>query len=156
MTRQSVSEEIRTMAEEIFDVWTLGWVNTAGEGDEENEYDLNESQILTLHLLTKADSLSVGELQQAIRVSPTKMSRIIRGLEREATPALVKRTFNPHDRRKVDISITAAGREAHRAHRTAKLSNLILVLGEMLESDRAEFIRIIRIVRGMLTRAGQA
>ena len=155
MAKRPDPNEIQDMAEEIFDVWTLGWVNAAGEGGEENGHDLNELELLTLHLLTKAESLSVGELQQVIRVSPTKMSRIIRGLEREGAPALVKRRFNPHDRRKVDISITPEGREAHRVHRAAKLSTLILVLEEMLESDRADFIRLIRIVRGMLGHPGR-
>jgi DNA-binding MarR family transcriptional regulator len=140
------------MAEEIFDVWTLSWIGTLDDS-EKNRYDLNESEILTLHLLTKCDSLSVGELQQSIGVSPTKMSRVLRSLQREGVKPLIQRQFNPEDRRKVDVSITHVGRKAHETYRSAKLANLIRVLAEMQEPDREDFVRLVQIIREKLTRA---
>ncbi len=146
MTLQPDADQIQQMAEEIFEVWTLSWIGT----ENADKYDLSESEILTLDLLTKNPSLNVGELQRGIGVSPTKMSRLIRKLERDADPPLVHRGFNAEDRRKIDVSITKAGREAHRAFRSSKLSRTIEVLAEMNGEDRAEFLRLVRILRQKL------
>ena len=146
MTLRPDADQIQQMAEEIFEVWTLSWVGT----ENADKYDLSESEILTLDLLTKNASLNVGELQRGIGVSPTKMSRVIRKLERDTDPPLVQRRFNPDDRRKIDVSITPAGKRAHHTFRSSKLSRTIEVLGEMCEEDRAQFLRLIRILRRKL------
>ena len=152
MTRRPESEQIQQAAEEVFEVWTLTWIGP----ENEDKYDLNEVQALTLDLLTKNESINVGELQRRIGVSPTKMSRVVRGLEREAAPPLVECRFNADDRRKIDVSITKAGRTAHDAYRSSRVARIINVLGEMLESDRAEFVRLIRILREKLTQQADA
>ena len=78
------------------------------------------------------------------------MSRILRRLEREAADALVQCALNAEDRRKYDVSITDAGREAHREYRTTKLAGIIRVLAEMPEADRSEFMRLLTSIRERL------
>ena len=134
------------MAEEIFEVWTLSSIGTH-EHAEKDEYDLSDSEMLTLHILTKKPSLNVGELQRFLGVSPTKMSRIVRRLERQTSQPLVKCEFNPDDRRKVDVSITETGRQAYQAYRSLRVARTLAVLTEMNEAGRADFVRVIRMLR---------
>jgi len=145
----SPPNHIQKMAEEIYEVWTLSAIGTHEHG-EKDEFDLSDSEMLTLHILTKKPSLNVGELQRFLGVSPTKMSRIVRRLERQTSRPLVKCEFNPDDRRKVDVSITETGKQAYQAYRSLRVARTLAVLTEMDEAGRADFVRVIRMLRRQL------
>jgi DNA-binding MarR family transcriptional regulator len=152
MADQARSRQIQQMAEEVFDLMTLSWI-APDTHPEKDEWDLSEPEILTLEILTKCESMSVGDLQRRIGVAPSKMSRIIGRLEREAAQPLIQCKLNPDDRRKIDVSITDIGRRAHRDYRSAKLAGIIGVLAEMSDADRTEFMRLLGSIRQMLSRA---
>ncbi|MBN1347662.1 MAG: MarR family transcriptional regulator [Phycisphaerae bacterium] len=149
MSDQPNPDQIQQMAEQIFELIVLSYIPPASAAGAD-KWELSEQEVLVLELLTKSPSMSVGDLQRAIGVSTTKMSRILRRLEREAAEALVQCALNADDRRKYDVSITEAGREAHRAYRTTKLSSIIRVLAEMPEVDRSEFVRLLNSIRERL------
>ena len=150
--QQPGQQQIQQMAEEIFDLMTLSWIAQDALADKD-QWDLSEPEILTLEILTKCESMSVGDLQRKLGVPPSKMSRIIGGLEREAAQPLIKCTLNPADRRRIDVSITEVGREAHRSYRSIKLAGITGVLAEMPEADRAEFVRLLGSIRQRLLQA---
>ncbi len=87
--------------------------------------------------------MSVGQLQEMIQVSPTKMSRVIRRLEREVDEPLIECSLNPKDRRKYDVSITKTGKKVFNEFRMAKLAGIMGVLEDMPESDRNDFMRLL-------------
>ncbi len=152
LTDSSDSEQIQQMAEQVFELMVLSWISPE-TGNEEAKWDLSEPEILTLELLTKCERMSVGDIQRAIGVATTKMSRIIRRLERETDEPLVECKLNPEERRKIDVSITEVGRQAHRAYRATKMAGIMEVLAEMPESDRAEFMRLLGTIRERLLQA---
>ncbi len=152
VTNQSDNEQIQQMAEEIFELTKLSWISGASDGAKD-EYDLSESEFLTLDLLTKREPMNVGELQRSIGVLPAQMSRIIRSLEGKAERPLVECRLNPNDKRKIDVSLTDTGRQAHHAYQSDKLALTIDVLGDLAESDRSEFMRILRIIRQKFVQA---
>lgn len=137
------------MAEEVFELMVLSWVG-AENNEHLEKWDLNEQEVLTLELLTKMETMNVGDLQQAIGVPTTKMSRIIRRLARPSPQPLIKTTINPDDRRKIDVTLTEAGREARDAYRTAKLAAIIRVLSDMPTSDRSDLKRIFEGIRAKM------
>lgn len=146
MENLTQDEQVQQMAEEIFEITKLSWMGSLKD-TADDDYDLSESEFLALDLLTKCQSLTVGEIQRSIDVLPAQMSRIIRSLEHKAERPLVRCSLNPKDKRKIDVSITDEGREAHHAYQAAKLSTTLLVLSELNEADREEFMRILRLIR---------
>lgn len=140
---------VEQMAEEVFDLAKFVWI-AGGAQHQKDEYDLSESEFLTLDMLTKTDSLTVGELQRGVGVLPAQMSRLIRNLERKGERPLVACSLNPDDKRKIDVTITQEGRKAHHAYQSAKLAATIDVLNELDEKDRSELIRIIRQIKSKM------
>jgi DNA-binding MarR family transcriptional regulator len=155
MTDKADSKQIRQMAEEIFELQKLSWLS-AMRNDTKNRHDLSESEFLTLDFLTKNESLSVGEIQRSIGVLPAQMSRVIRSLENKANQALVECRLNPHDKRKIDVSLTAQGRKAHQAYQSARMATTIGILTGLDESDLIDLMRIMRTIKEKLVQAYQS
>jgi len=138
---------LHTMAEEIFAITVLSWRDRLANRNTANE--LSESQFLTLDMLAKAKTktLTVGELQRAIGVLPAQMSRIIRSLEAGFDKPLIRCELNQTDKRKIDVSLTSAGRGMYEEFRTARLAKTTELLANLPENDRHEFVRICREIR---------
>jgi len=150
MTRTDTQpSQIEEMAGEVFDLAKLVWMS-GGTQHHKDEYDLSEPEFLTLDLLTKADSMTVGELQRGIGVLPAQMSRLIRSLERKDGEPLVTCSLNPDDKRKIDVTITEVGRKAHKSYQAAKLAVTMAVLTEMQDADRRELLRIVRTIKSKI------
>ncbi|MFQ6048047.1 MAG: MarR family winged helix-turn-helix transcriptional regulator [Phycisphaerae bacterium] len=137
------------MAEEIFELNKLSWVARPRGGGRRGS-DLSESEFLALDLLVRHQPMSVGQLQRAIGVLPAQMSRVIRSLESKADKPLIRCSINPRDRRRIDVVLTEAGQKAHQSYRAVRLARAVEVLAELSESDRREFMRILRTVRLLL------
>ncbi len=144
-------EDVQKMAEEILELRKLSSLGAA-KRQQKDEYDLGESEFLALDLLTKTESLNVGELQRGVGVLPAQMSRIIRSLEGKGDRPLVTCALNPDDKRKIDVSITETGRKAHQAYQKEKLASAMGVLAGLDERDRSEFMRILRLIRANVTK----
>lgn len=133
------------MAQEIFELYLL--VAIARSRRPTGPDDLSETEFLTLDILSKEQPLTIGEVQKRIGVLPAQMSRIVRALEEQGGRGYVECKINPDDRRRIDISLTGAGRVAYEKFRTARLSSMYEVLAVLGPDDRKHFMRTLRQIR---------
>jgi DNA-binding MarR family transcriptional regulator len=94
--------------------------------------DLKDIEFLTLTILSSHGTMIVGDIQRLLGVLPAQMSRIIRSLEARDRPLIACR-INPHDKRKIDVCLTAAGEKAlaeYREHRVRAIADLLRRLPE--------------------------
>lgn len=138
-------ETLDRMASEIFELYLLLAVarSRAPQGPD----DLSEAEFLTLDVLSKEDSLTIGDVQRRIGVLPAQMSRIVRALEQHGGRGYVECRINARDRRCVDIALTERGKEAHHAYRAARMGTMYQVLAVLPPDDRQHFMRIMRQIR---------
>lgn len=148
------SHSLQEMAEEIFALTVMTWRERMGSRSDSNE--LSESQFLTLDLLAHQSPLTVGELQRSIGVLPAQMSRIIRSLESSFDRPLIRCELNPHDKRKIDVTMTAAGRKLYDEFRESRLGKAQEMLSQLPEQDRSDFVRICRSIKALYRSAEAA
>jgi DNA-binding MarR family transcriptional regulator len=150
MKTEASRKKLEEMASEIFELTMLSTLARARArtADHQAEAQLTETEFLTLDVLAKHGPMTVGEIQKTIGVLPAQMSRVIRALEGKSGGAFVDCSINPDDRRRVDVSLTAAGQTAHTAYRNARLAMTMQILSGLSPDDRDEFIRILRTIRG--------
>jgi DNA-binding MarR family transcriptional regulator len=94
--------------------------------------DLKDIEFLTLTILNSQGTMIVGDIQRLLGVLPAQMSRIIRSLEARDRPLIACR-INPHDKRKIDVCLTAPGEKAladYREHRVRAIADLLRRLPE--------------------------
>lgn len=72
------------------------------------EYNISVSEWRVVAHLSQADSVSVREIHERVDMDKPKVSRAASRLE---TAGYVTKTVNPQDRRLVELSLTAKGRE---------------------------------------------
>ncbi|MGQ9650496.1 MAG: MarR family winged helix-turn-helix transcriptional regulator [Phycisphaerae bacterium] len=146
MPRFQEAQQLQEFAQELFemskDIWAAQ--NKARTND---QTELTETEFLTLDLLVNRQPQTVGDLQKQIGILPTQMSRVIRSLENKSEGPLIRCQINREDKRKVDVEVTEAGREAHQAYRQYKLGSIQRLLTGLSEQDRSELVRIVRLVR---------
>ena len=139
---KSREQTIRNLALQMFSMTTRAWLATQRE-KMKGGYDVSESEFLALNALEHVTSLSVGQLRQHVGVLPAQMSRVIKALEQRYDEKLVLCAINPHDKRKIDVSITPTGRRAVEAYRRAKIMHMVKALGSLTDEDLAAFTRIL-------------
>lgn len=139
-------ETMETMAEEVFALSKL--VSTARARQAAGPDDLPESEFIAIDILSKDQPLTIGEIQRRIGVVPAQMSRIVRALENRDEGAYIQCRINAADRRRVDVTLTEAGEKAHQAYRESRLNSMLHILSGLEPSDRIQFIRILRTIRG--------
>jgi len=116
--------------------------------------EITETEFLALDVLVRASrSLHVGEIQRELGILPAQMSRVIRSLEHKGEKPLVKCQINPEDKRKIDVELTAVGKETHRAYRQWKLGTIQEMMLTLSEQDRNELVRILRLIRAGASKA---
>jgi DNA-binding MarR family transcriptional regulator len=96
--------------------------------------DLKDVEFLTLTLLSGHGTMIVGDIQRQLGVLPAQMSRVIRSLEARDRPLIACR-INPHDKRKIDVGLTAAGEKALADYREARVRAIAELLGRLPEDD---------------------
>lgn len=133
------------MALEIFELYLL--IAVARSRRRSGEEDLSETEFLTLDLLSKKQPQTIGAVQKRIGIVPAQMSRIVRALEEQGGQGFVECKINPHDRRRIDVSLTAAGKGAHEKYRATRLRSMHQVLEVLNHKDREDFMRILRQIR---------
>lgn len=136
-------------AEEIFELTKVSWL-VRTHRRRRSVLDLTETEFLTLDLAAREESLTVGQLRKSIGVLPAQMSRILRSLERRGDKPLVKCAINREDRRRIDVTITEAGRKAHRAFKDARVSMAVETLAQLPGQDILEFMRILEKIRSLM------
>ncbi len=138
-------ETLDKMAGEIFELYRL--VAIARSRRPSGSDDLSETEFLTLDLLAKEQPRTIGEVQKQIGVLPAQMSRIVRALEDEDGRGYVECKINPRDRRRINISLTDAGRKAYETYRTVRLGSMQQILRVLPPNDRMHFMRILGQIR---------
>lgn len=138
--------QLEALAQEIFGLSKLTSQVRAQARKDEVEA-LSETEGLTLDLLAKNRVMSVGEIQKAIGVLPAQMSRIIRSLEDKGGQAFISCSINSEDRRKIDVSLTETGAKAIAEYRNARMSTILTSLAVLSQSEREEFMRMLRKIR---------
>lgn len=134
------------MAVEIFELYRL--IAIARTRRPTGPDELSETEFLTLDLLENEEPLTIGEVQKRIGVVPAQMSRIVRSLEGAGGKAFVACKINANDRRRVDISLTPAGKTALENYRNVRMGTMYHVLKALKPLDRLEFMRMLREIRG--------
>jgi DNA-binding MarR family transcriptional regulator len=137
--------------EEIFELSKCAWLSRRRR-HRGGSLDLTESEFLTLDLVARERSQTVGQLRKSLGVLPAQMSRILRSLERPGNKPLVRCTFNLADRRRIDVTITEAGRTALKACRDAKTSMTAEALAQLPARDVCVLIHYIEKMRGLCSR----
>jgi DNA-binding MarR family transcriptional regulator len=111
--------------------------------------DLKEAEFLTLSLLQYHGTLIVGDIQRQLGVLPAQMSRIIRALEDRAPPLIACR-INPHDKRKIDVALTAGGVAAFQEYQTTRVRRIVNLLGKLPEEDLDDVQRLLERVNDLI------
>jgi len=147
MPEYQQAEQLQAFADEVFDLSKESWL-AQGRRKGKMHPEITETEFLALDILAKAaQAKTVGEIQREIGVLPAQMSRVIRSLESKGVKPLVQCRINAQDKRRIDVELTPAGREAHRSYREIKLGTIQKSLETLSERDRSEFMRILRLIR---------
>ncbi len=133
------------MANEIFELYQL--IAAYRSRQPSGPDDLSETEFLTLDVLSKEEPMTIGKVQKRVGVVAAQMSRIVRALEEQGGRGYVECKINADDRRRVDVCLTSAGREAYSKYRTARLSSMYKILSILPPSDRVNFMRILGQIR---------
>jgi DNA-binding MarR family transcriptional regulator len=96
--------------------------------------DLKDIEFLALTILNSHGTMIVGDIQRLLGVLPAQMSRIIRSLEARDRPLIACR-INPHDKRKIDVCLTAAGEKALADYREQRVRAIAELLRRLPEDD---------------------
>jgi DNA-binding MarR family transcriptional regulator len=104
--------------------------------------DLKEIEFLTLSILYHQGTQIVGNIQRQLGVLPAQMSRVIRSLENRERP-LIACQINPHDKRKIDVSLTPAGSSAFREHHAARVGSVGRLLSRLSEEEVDDLARLV-------------
>jgi len=131
------------MAEVVFDLSNLSSALRSRVSAAASEF--SETEYLAVDALAKDQPLTVGDIQKRIGVQPAQMSRILRSLENRPK-SFVECRINAQDRRRVDVTLTAAGKSAHQDYRKARLGFATEVLANLPPEDRVQFMRILRSI----------
>ena len=137
---------VEAMADQIFALTRLTWMSNLKLKKARGE-ELSNTEFLALDLLGRDGSMTVGQLQRRIGILPAQMSRVIKALETRFPKTLVNCAINPADKRKIDLTLTDAGRRALAAFKKSRLSNIAGALQMLTEADRLDFMRIVGLLR---------
>lgn len=109
--------------------------------------NLTTSQLASLRQLSRHGRLSAGDVARGITVSQATITGVLDRLERRG---LVTRSRDLHDRRRVVIELTEAGREAVATSPPPLHERFMLRLAELPEAERQEIDRVLRRIVEMM------
>lgn len=141
----ATQKTLEAMADEVFELYQLAAAARSRRATASD--DLTESEFLTLDILAKDEQLTVGNVQKRIGVVPAQMSRIVRSLAEQGGKGYLSCRINAEDRRRIDVSITAAGRRAYENYRTVRLRTMYETLSVLPPADRLQFMESLRQIR---------
>jgi DNA-binding MarR family transcriptional regulator len=98
---------------------------------------------LALTLLDERGTMIVGDIQRLLGVLPAQMSRIIRRLEADRQNPLIACRINPHDKRKIDVSLTDAGVKALAEYESMRVERIAEMLNELGEREQESLQQLL-------------
>jgi DNA-binding MarR family transcriptional regulator len=105
---------------------------------------------LALTLLDERGTMIVGDIQRLLGVLPAQMSRIIRRLEADRQNPLIACRINPHDKRKIDVSLTDAGTKALAEYESMRVERIAEMLNELGEVEQESLQQLLGKVMSRL------
>ncbi len=132
MVATGTEMRVQELAQNLFDLITHFCLVTPRR--RRRSGDLKEVEFLTLSLLHHHEMLIVGDIQRQLGVLPAQMSRIIRSLEARERPLIACR-INPHDKRKIDVALTAEGITAFQEYQSSRIGSIFNLIGKLSEED---------------------
>jgi DNA-binding MarR family transcriptional regulator len=112
--------------------------------------DLSVPQFRTLALLSHCPQASLSQVAEHVGLTLPSMSKMVDGL---VARGLVAREDCPQDRRRLDLTITPAGKAVFMAARKAAQARLAEMLKALSASDRALVVNAMRALRGVFAAA---
>jgi len=109
---------------------------------------LRETDFLALTLLDERGTMIVGDIQRLLGVLPAQMSRIIRRLEADRQNPLIACRINPHDKRKIDVSLTDAGAKALAEYESMRVERIAEMLNELGQGEQESLQQLLGKVMG--------
>lgn len=104
-------------------------------------------QFLSLDLIDLKGSLKMKDIAKALNVTLPATSGLINRLVKLG---LVKRTFDPRDRRLIFITLTPRGKETIEEIRTQRRKAIEKIFGKLTARERADYLSILRRLVKML------
>jgi DNA-binding MarR family transcriptional regulator len=140
MVATGTEMRVQELAQNIFDLVTQFCLVTPR--GRRRSGALKDVEFLTLSLLHSYETLIVGDIQRQLGVLPAQMSRIIRSLETRERPLIACR-INPHDKRKIDVVLTAEGIAAFQEYQSARITSISNLIGKLAEEDLDELQHLL-------------
>jgi len=148
MAVSDTAVRVDELAQKLFDVVTQFCLTIPRH--RRRSGDLKEVEFLTLSILRQHDTLIVGDIQRMLGVLPAQMSRIIRALEMRDQPLIACR-INSHDKRKIDVTLTPAGRAAYNDYQTSRVASITHFLSKLSEDDLDDLQSLLAKMHDLLT-----
>lgn len=134
--------DLERIAEHMFRLnfmfWTLRHKNRV-----EEPHELTEAEFAALDTLVHKGVCTVGSLQKALGVQPAQMSRIVRSLEGKSPETLVQCKLNPKDKRRIDVTVTPAGKQVHDEYTRRRVRANMELLADLSKEEQAEVVRLL-------------
>jgi DNA-binding MarR family transcriptional regulator len=118
------------------------------------EGDMTLPQVAALTLLEREGHATVTDLARAEQISTQSVGATVKELERRG---FIERSPDPHDGRRVFISVTEAGLRAVRARRLAKSEYLTRAIGEEFSAaERKQVLSVMPLLDRLTRRIGKS
>ncbi|MCY3017918.1 MAG: MarR family transcriptional regulator [Planctomycetota bacterium] len=119
----------------------------------EHKPDLSVPQFRTLAFLYHEPGASLSQVAEFVGLMLPSMSKIVDGLVERG---LVARETCPEDRRRLGLTLTAAGKSLFMVARRAARARLAEILRPLSASDRAGVVNAMRNLREVVAASEQA
>jgi len=111
--------------------------------------ELTPSEFKLIRSMKNDAMVRAGELAQRMQLSSSRLTRIMDGLVRKG---IVRREVSPGDRRGIEVTLTAKGREMQAALRVAALQMHEAILDSLPDEERESvvlaLVKLGRAIRG--------
>jgi DNA-binding MarR family transcriptional regulator len=134
----------------LFDVWLVSRATTALLDDALRQSGLDSDEFAVYSVLASSDHLTPTELARWMSAPPTTVSSYVKRFQQRGH---VTKTPNPQDGRSYTLSLTPAGRRAHRAAGTRFLPILHDVVERIGSNTSATHRRLRALHRSVETTA---
>ena len=145
-TIQSSAEEC---AREILDDVPLAMRSIRAQLRKSGAIEVSIPQFRTLVFISRHSGASLSDAADHIGLTLPSMSTMIDGL---VTRNLVIRRTDPHDRRRMTLTLTERGRTTLRGARESTLTYLSELVRNIPTSDRATLVRGMQILKSIFTK----
>lgn len=105
-------------------------------------------EMAVLRLLAEEDrALSAGEISRLLRMTTSRVAAVLGALDKKA---LIVRDTDAQDRRRVQVTLTQAGRTICARKQQTALKHMRYALSQLGEQDAKDFVRLMKRMNDIL------